>query len=334
MKTKFGSIQIANNEPFSAHINGFGISPFLQEKLVYLGQFEVYDQGAELAQSLLGVNISSSQIYRLTNHYGESIEPDLKQMEIQCEKFNSEDVVYAQVDGAMLLTDNGYKENKLARIFSADSLKDSVVEDRGGYIESSLYVTHLGSASDFTIKLKPHLDKYKASGSNLIFISDGAIWLRRMMEEHYADATLILDMYHAMSYVGEAGSAAFKKRKRASEWIENQRTLLLNSEVEAVLANIKKLKIPKELLDTTYQYLDSNRDRMDYLAYRKRGILIGSGAIESAHRTVVQKRCKRSGQRWSIQGAQRVLNLRVCWMSGRWNIVRNKIEPYSQSIAA
>lgn len=334
MKTGFGSIYIANIEPFSTHINGFGISPLLQEKLVYLGQFEVYDQAAELAQSLLGINISSSQIYRLTNHYGQAIEPDLKQMDIGYEKFNPEDVVYAQADGAMLLTDNGYKENKLARMFSADALKGSVVEDRGGYIESSLYVTHLGSSSDFTAKLKPHMDRYKRLGSNLVFISDGAIWLRQMMEEHYPDATLILDMYHAMSYVGEVANAAFAKRKKASEWIENQRNLLLNGEVRSVLANIKKLKIPKELLNTTYKYLDSNSDRMNYHEYRKRGLLIGSGAIESAHRTVVQKRCKRSGQRWSMQGAQRVLNLRVCWMSGSWDIVKNKIEPYSQFNAA
>jgi hypothetical protein len=116
--------------------------------------------------------------------------------------------------------------------------------------------------------------------------------------------------------------------------IENQRNLLVHGEVRSVLANIKKLKIPKELLNTIYKYLDSNSDRMNYHEYRKRGLLIGSGAIESAHRTVVQKRCKRSGQRWSIQGAQRVLNLRVCWMSGSWDIVKNKIEPYSQFNAA
>lgn len=36
-------------------------------------------------------------------------------------------------------------------------------------------------------------------------------------------------------------------------------------------------------------YLESNRDRMDYADYQKRGLLISSGAIESAHRTVVQK---------------------------------------------
>ena len=58
---------------------------------------------------------------------------------------------------------------------------------------------------------------------------------------------------------------------------------------------------------------------MDYSYYKQIGAgLIGSGAIESAHRTVVQKRMKQSGQRWSYKGAQKMLNLRVIKMNGQW----------------
>lgn len=39
--------------------------------------------------------------------------------------------------------------------------------------------------------------------------------------------------------------------------------------------------------------------------------LIGSGAIEAAHRNVIQKRLKLSGQRWTIKGAQQITNLRT-----------------------
>ncbi len=51
---------------------------------------------------------------------------------------------------------------------------------------------------------------------------------------------------------------------------------------------------------------------MNYQEYTKIWCgIIGSGAIESAHRTLVQKRMKRSGQRWSWKGAQHILNLGV-----------------------
>jgi len=67
--TRYGQIEIANSEPFSQHLNEFGISPYLQEKLVFVGQSEVYEQAAELVTKLVGLSIHASQIYWLTNFY-------------------------------------------------------------------------------------------------------------------------------------------------------------------------------------------------------------------------------------------------------------------------
>jgi len=341
MRTKYGKIDIANSEAFSAHRSGFRMSPFLQEKLLYLGQEGTYEEASEATKHLLGLEVSPTQIYRLVHHYGQSIEADLQQTVVESDPAQKplvNEVVYAMVDGAMILTDVGYKENKLGRIFSSNHLVTSSVENRGGHIESSLYTSHLGTSDDFIVKIKAHMDAHRPLGRNLVFISDGAIWLRQMVEENYPQATMILDFYHVMEYVGTLGVAALGNGKRTSEWIESQRQLLLDSQVDRVLNNLKNLqKTAPELDDNLYQrthnYLDSNRDRMDYKSYRNRELLIGSGAIESAHRTVVQKRCKRSGQRWTTSGAQRVLNLRTCWMSNRWEMLRNHIEPY-QSMAA
>jgi hypothetical protein len=339
LKTKFGEIHIANNESFSVHPAGFRISPYLQEKLLYLGQEVTYQEASQTAKYLLGLEISPVQIYRLTHHYGQAIEADLNDkvaaaVAVAKGPDTAPAVVYSMVDGAMILTDNGYKENKLGRIFSNNSLNDSAVEGRGGYIESSLYTTHLGTSDDFIAKIKGHMDVYKSLGKNLVFISDGAVWLKQMIEQNYPQATMVLDFYHVMEYVGTIAVAAFGKSNKTSEWIEYQRDLLLESQIDTVIENVKSLKVDAGLRKLTYNYLDINRGRMDYKTYRQGKLLIGSGAIESAHRTVVQKRCKRSGQRWSQIGAQRVLNLRVCWMSKRWEMVRQHIEPYDQKIAA
>ena len=101
-----------------------------------------------------------------------------------------------------------------------------------------------------------------------------------------------------------------------------------------VLTHIKALRIKVDLRDSVCSYLEANRDRMDYGGYQKRGLLIGSGAIESSHRTVVQKRLKRSGQRWSLAGGQHVLNLRTCFVSQRRELVRKHIEPVNYAMAA
>lgn len=64
---------------------------------------------------------------------------------------------------------------------------------------------------------------------------------------------------------------------------------------------------------------------MDYKRYLQEGLRIGSGAMEAAHRTVIQSRMKRSGQRWSDRGAQNLLNLRVAYKSGKAHLVRQII---------
>ncbi len=65
-------------------------------------------------------------------------------------------------------------------------------------------------------------------------------------------------------------------------------------------------------------YYRNNQSRMAYGDYRTRGLMIGSGPMEAAHRTVLQARMKRSGQHWKITGAKAMINLRVALKSGRW----------------
>ncbi|MEW7277485.1 hypothetical protein ABW636_02690 [Aquimarina sp. 2201CG1-2-11] len=54
---------------------------------------------------------------------------------------------------------------------------------------------------------------------------------------------------------------------------------------------------------------------MQYHKYLKEGLLIGSGAIESAHKDVLQQRLKLSGQRWTMKGFQQMAQLRVVYKS-------------------
>ena len=68
-------------------------------------------------------------------------------------------------------------------------------------------------------------------------------------------------------------------------------------------------------------YFKNNQHRMLYKTYRDRGLLIGSGPIESAHRFVLQKRMKQSGQKWTVKGGQAIANLRVVLLNDQWDRV-------------
>ena len=66
-------------------------------------------------------------------------------------------------------------------------------------------------------------------------------------------------------------------------------------------------------------YIERNRSRMEYAAYRARGIPIGSGVTEGACKSLVNVRAKRSGQRWSQRGITAALHLRAIHESDRFN---------------
>ena len=59
-------------------------------------------------------------------------------------------------------------------------------------------------------------------------------------------------------------------------------------------------------------------DKIKYPEYRAKGYFVGSGAIESANKVIVQRRLKQSGMRWSVSGAQAVLTLRAKVESRLW----------------
>jgi hypothetical protein len=65
-------------------------------------------------------------------------------------------------------------------------------------------------------------------------------------------------------------------------------------------------------------YLEKNRERMRYAEYLAAGYPIASGVIEGACRYVVKDRMERAGMRWTVTGAQAMLDLRSTYVNGQW----------------
>ena len=68
-------------------------------------------------------------------------------------------------------------------------------------------------------------------------------------------------------------------------------------------------------------YLERHAHRMEYPEYLAKGWCIGSGAVESACKTVVGQRLKLAGMRWGADGANTVCHLRALYRSekGQWD---------------
>ena len=160
------------------------------------------------------------------------------------------------------------------------------------------------------------------------FVSDGAAWLRNVAEEHFPDAVLILDWYHVTEYIYKAANQLFGKgTAKAKRWVEYREAELWDGRTGAALAAIDQERQKdglreeqRKILNRTYVYIDGNRDRMRYPAYREMGLPIGSGRAEGLCKTLVEGRCKQSGMRnWTPTGAEAILRLRAARHDGVFN---------------
>jgi hypothetical protein len=77
---------------------------------------------------------------------------------------------------------------------------------------------------------------------------------------------------------------------------------------------------------TLVAYLKTNAYRMHYDQYLAAGMMIASGPVESAHRTLLQVRMKRSGQHWSQNGCKRLIKLRVASKSDKLSLITQIIK--------
>jgi hypothetical protein len=288
--------------------------------MVYLGQSECYEKCPEILEKTIGIEVGHSQIYRVADTYGKELEKTIATTRT-LPPLKTEEVLYSEVDGSMIFTrDDDWKEVKVGRIFKSSDCIDP--NGNASWIRHSQYLAYLGNSKYFTNKMDGLIESFGNIKQRLVFITDGATWIKNWIEDAFPDAISILDYFHAIEHLHQFIDSYFKGKKVAEKWAERQKELLLNSNVKQVIINIKKLAAKNEAAKNLISYYQTNSSRMDYKKYKQIGCgIIGSGAIESAHRTVVQKRMKQSGQRWSSIGAQNMLNLRVTYMNERWDNV-------------
>ena len=314
------------------HTWKFCISSKLQEIICLLAQQSVFEEAQELLGELLGIETSAKQIQRVSEHYGLELEESEKQFEEETaqvptviEATGNQSNVYVTLDGSMIFTrEEGWKEIKLGRIYS----ENSRVEIQQGRTEvvNSLYVCTLGSHKSFLQKFEPYIEPYKQK----VFIADGAKWIWNWVSDFYGDSVQILDFFHAIEKLNEYASLAYKDEQERRLWLEEIKERLKQDRVVDIICELKEISPRKskeeKALQAVIRYYENNIERMKYGTFITKGYLIGSGSIESAHRNVIQQRMKLSGQRWSIQGAQRIVNLRAYKKSNRWADVVSHIK--------
>lgn len=160
------------------------------------------------------------------------------------------------------------------------------------------------------------------------WVSDGGRGFWRLYRERLAErATGILDFYHAAQHLW-AGAVAWLAGhpQQAQAWFETARHRLRHGEANAVLTELAETLALEDLpasarttLQNLYEYLDKHRSHIDYEKFKELGLPLGSGMVESACKWLIQQRFKGVGMRWSDDGFNHLLHLRLAWVNGRFD---------------
>ena len=295
---------------------GSRTSPYLQEKLALLGCEHVFAPVPVLVQSLLGIDVNQAQTYRVCQAISLAIDTD----QLHCpapvlagQQAQAKALIYGMVNGSMLPTDTGWQETKLGRVFAARDHRPSPFRST---IVHSEYVAHWGSYHRFTPAFEQLLPPESAAQN--VFVTDGAEWIGNWLSATYPTATHILDYFHVV----EKLATLARQLPDGKAWLAAQQEALLADQSQQVEANVLALsQLSLAERSSVVGYLMSNRERMRYKTYQQQGLLIGSGPIQAAHKSVLQVRMKRSGQRWANAGCDNMVRLRVAHQSGKFSLV-------------
>ena len=201
----------------------------------------------------------------------------------------------------------GWKEIKLARLFKAH---DVVAIKERTTIRHSDYVAHPGNHVRFTQPVAARIGAKR----NLIALGDGARWIWEFWSEYYPQAVQILDLYHVLEKLGVWARLLWGDGENCRDWMRLQQSRLEAGGVAEVMEAVQQERCVGEghkEQQALLTYLTNNQSRMQYGTYLKSGYLIGSGAIESANREVIQQRLKLSGQPGHPRGCNR-------WLTYEW----------------
>ena len=150
-----------------------------------------------------------------------------------------------------------------------------------------------------------------------VVLGDGAAWIWRIAAEDYPGAIQIVDLFHVKEHLHEVSKALWPDDPdRARLWADVRCDELDDGCLADVLAVLRSLASDCNKAAGCADYIEHNRERMQYKDFRAQGLCVASGVVESGCKRALGTRLKRSGMRWTVNGANAIAALRCCILSG------------------
>lgn len=165
-----------------------------------------------------------------------------------------------------------------------------------------------------------------AAGHRVHAMGDGAPWIASQVKKRFgAQGSYLVDFYHVCEYLVQAAAGIERQPAAQQHWLEEQKHRLKTGQLDLVLmtlqAHLEDLACADQEAPVRrcWRYLSHRQDQLDYAGAISKGLPIGSGEIESAHRYIIQRRLKLPGAWWNEANAEHMLALRLNRANGEWN---------------
>jgi hypothetical protein len=300
------------------------LSPALAQACCVLAVDDSFAETARKIEHLFGESVCETTVERLVHQVGAV---SAQQQEHQRQRFETTRQIpvaeahpprlYVSVDGTTAHERDGWHEAKIGCIYWEDPQLRRHAYYVGRFCDSQTFGWYLWLAAC----------RWGLRGAvEVVYLGDGAAWIRSEQGRHFQRAIFIVDWYHASEHVWDCGKALFGEGTTLTQqWVEERLSLLWDGHTRGVLENLKAERrghrgTKRKAIDALIRYISTNEEQMRYDVFRARGYDIGSGSVEAACKHVVGKRLKQSGMIWTRAGASATLALRLTWLNGEWDM--------------
>ena len=320
-------------------------SPAVRRMQALVGAEAAFDHGRKQMKFLAGLEVSTKSVERGAESIGRDIAKGEQleihkavQLDLPVIIGESIPILYIQMDGTGVpvvkketqgrkgKTDGEpahTREVKLGCVFTQTKW------DEEGYAvrdpDSTTYTGAIETAEEFGKRI--YFEAWNRGWSRAVqkvVSSDGAEWIRNIVETHFPGAIHIVDLFHARQHLWEITRLLYPNHPAAQKtWMKvHQKRLLDKGKIEKLVAALRALRHPDpkalEKIRIEADYFEKNADRMRYPKFRKRHLFVGSGVIEAGCKTIIASRLKQSGMFWTVRGANDIIALRCCYLNGRF----------------
>lgn len=305
--------------------------------MVWLSGMLPYQQCEQVMARIGEHYVSDSSIWRQSQWYGARMEAEVEhqrqQVSVECiqlpdARHDHDHRKAVSMDGGMVnIRGEGWRELKVGAVFDVQIRLERNPQTRAldemAHGVNVNYTAVLGSKETFkpalwalTVQHDLPTARYRS------VVADGALWIWDVAEDVCPDGTQVVDWFHAVEHLSEAAYALYPNDNDThlrQQWFTTHKDHLYMGHIHKIITALHHC----DRHDLAV-YFERHQQRMQYLEFRKNGLPIGSGTVESGVKQFKQRLCG-TGMRWNHDNAQRMLTIRSLTLSNEFDDLWKKV---------